>query len=75
MLRDRLEHNTGYKFNSVLANLYRDGHDSVDWHSDDEPGLRNMPTIASISFGDTRLFEFRNKPPPTVSYYSCFVIT
>nr|XP_002119223.1 alpha-ketoglutarate-dependent dioxygenase alkB homolog 3 [Ciona intestinalis] len=58
-LRDRLNDLYGYKFNSLLANLYRDGHDSVDWHTDAEPALGNSPPIASISFGDTRNFELR----------------
>ncbi|XP_041351819.1 alpha-ketoglutarate-dependent dioxygenase alkB homolog 3-like [Gigantopelta aegis] len=63
-LKDHLEEVTGLKFNSLLANLYRDNHDSVDWHSDDEPELRKNPTIASLSFGDSRNFELRKKPPP-----------
>ena len=48
----------------MLANLYRDGHDLVAWHSDDEAALRKHPLIASLSFGDTRMFEMRKKPPP-----------
>ncbi|XP_020909818.1 alpha-ketoglutarate-dependent dioxygenase alkB homolog 3-like [Exaiptasia diaphana] len=53
---------TGLTFNSMLANLYRDDKDSVDWHSDDEPSLGNQPVIASLSLGDTRNFELRKKP-------------
>ncbi|XP_031565884.1 alpha-ketoglutarate-dependent dioxygenase alkB homolog 3-like [Actinia tenebrosa] len=34
-----------------------------DWHSDDEPSLGSQPVIASLSFGDTRNFELRKKPP------------
>lgn len=63
-VKDKLEESTGYTFNSMLANLYRNGHDSVDWHSDDEPSLGKNPIIASLSFGDTRNFELRRKPPP-----------
>uniref|UniRef100_H2Y7U3 Fe2OG dioxygenase domain-containing protein n=1 Tax=Ciona savignyi TaxID=51511 RepID=H2Y7U3_CIOSA len=58
-LRDRLNKLHNYKFNSLLANLYRDGHDSVDWHTDAEAALGKSPPIASISFGDTRNFELR----------------
>jgi alkylated DNA repair dioxygenase AlkB len=47
----------------MLANLYRDGHDSVAWHADDEPDLGPNPTIASMSFGDSRNFELRQKLP------------
>lgn len=46
-----------------MGNLYRNGHDFVGWHSDDEPSLGPHPTIASISLGDTRIFEMRKKPP------------
>ena len=63
MIKDRIEESTGYVFNSLLANLYRDGHDHVSWHCDDEPELGSEPTIASLSFGDTRNFELRKKPP------------
>lgn len=62
MLKDRLEEVTGLTFNSMLANMYRDGHDSVAWHSDDERSLGPEPTIASLSFGDSRNFELRKKP-------------
>ena len=48
-------------FNSVLLNLYRDGGDSVGWHSDDEPELGRNPVIASVSLGATRKFVLRHK--------------
>ena len=48
-------------FNSVLVNYYRDGKDSMGWHSDDEKELGPNPTIASISFGSERDLVFRNK--------------
>ncbi|MCP4441872.1 MAG: alpha-ketoglutarate-dependent dioxygenase AlkB [Aureispira sp.] len=48
-------------FNSVLANLYRDGQDSMGWHSDDEKELGKNPIIASLSLGGTRRFHFRHK--------------
>lgn len=60
-LRAKLEEATGVHFNSVLANLYRDGSDNVSWHSDDEPELGPQPTIASLSFGEMRRFCFRRK--------------
>ncbi|XP_058161479.1 alpha-ketoglutarate-dependent dioxygenase alkB homolog 3 isoform X2 [Dasypus novemcinctus] len=64
ILKNRIEENTGHTFNSLLCNLYRDEKDSVDWHSDDEPSLGRCPIIASLSFGATRTFEMRKKPPP-----------
>ncbi|CAL8323260.1 alpha-ketoglutarate-dependent dioxygenase alkB homolog 3 isoform X1 [Gadus morhua] len=54
----------GSSFNSLLCNLYRDGKDSIGWHSDDEASLGPAPTIASLSLGDTRLFSLRKQPPP-----------
>jgi alkylated DNA repair dioxygenase AlkB len=60
-LRDDLAARVGVRFNSVLANLYRDGRDSVGWHSDDEPELGATPVIASLSFGATRTFRLRSR--------------
>ncbi|XP_049579703.1 alpha-ketoglutarate-dependent dioxygenase alkB homolog 3 [Syngnathus scovelli] len=51
------------RFNSLLCNLYRDGHDSIGWHSDDEASLGRQPVIASLSLGDSRVFSLRKKPP------------
>ena len=62
-LRARLEQTCGARFNSVLANLYRDGNDSMGWHSDDEPELGLQPVIASLSVGQTRAFRLRRKLP------------
>ncbi|HUY11107.1 MAG TPA: alpha-ketoglutarate-dependent dioxygenase AlkB [Candidatus Dormibacteraeota bacterium] len=58
-LRDRLRSCVGEPFNSVLANLYRDGRDSNGWHSDDEAELGPTPTIASLSLGATRRFSIK----------------
>ncbi|XP_041132366.1 alpha-ketoglutarate-dependent dioxygenase alkB homolog 3 isoform X1 [Polyodon spathula] len=61
-LRQRVELALGHSFNSLLCNLYRDGKDSIAWHSDSEPSLRPWPTICSLSLGDTRNFEMRKQP-------------
>jgi len=60
-LRERLQSEFECKFNSVLANLYRNSQDSMGWHSDDEPELGRQPVIASISLGATRRFSFKAK--------------
>lgn len=52
------------KFNSVLLNLYRDGNDSISWHSDDEPELGEQPIIGSVSFGEPRDFFLKEKKNP-----------
>jgi alkylated DNA repair dioxygenase AlkB len=60
-LRERAEVISGVSYNAVLLNLYRDGGDSVGWHSDHEAGLGDCPTIASLSLGATRCFQFRHR--------------
>ena len=60
-VRERVLELSGIPFNSVLLNLYRDGSDSMSWHSDDEPELGHNPTIASLSLGGTRRFRLRSK--------------
>ena len=61
VLREKLIRETGVAFNSMLANLYRDGADSVGWHADDEPELGDAPVIASISLGAQRDFQLRHR--------------
>ena len=58
---DKLQQCTGQQFNAVLLNNYRDGNDSVSWHSDDEKELGDDPVIASLSLGATRRFELRHR--------------
>lgn len=60
-LRDALEVEIGAGFNCALLNLYRDGDDSMGWHSDDEPELGPAPVIASVSLGAGRRFVVRDK--------------
>jgi len=60
-LKAMVEPLAGIKFNSVLLNYYRDGNDSVAWHSDRESVLGKNPIIASVSFGQVRSFDIRNK--------------
>jgi alkylated DNA repair dioxygenase AlkB len=58
-LQGRLVAESAAEYNSCLANLYRDGRDSIGYHSDDEPELGPRPTIASISLGDRRSFHLK----------------
>jgi alkylated DNA repair dioxygenase AlkB len=66
-IKEKIETVLKLKFNSVLVNLYRQGKDSMGWHSDDEPELGDNPTIASVSFGATRRFQLRHKYNKTLS--------
>ena len=60
-VRAEVEQQCGCIFNSVLANLYRDGRDSMGCHADDEKELGLNPVIASLSLGDERLFKLHHK--------------
>lgn len=64
-IRARLAGELRIDFNSVLANLYRDGRDSMGWHSDDEPELGAQPVIASLSLGATRRFVLKHRSDPS----------
>lgn len=60
-LRERVEALSGARYNSVLANLYRNERDSMGLHADDEPELGAQPTIASLSLGEERIFRLRHR--------------
>ena len=60
-LHERLQRSLHTRFNSVLANLYRDGADHLGWHSDNERELGEQPVIASLSLGATRTFDLRHR--------------
>lgn len=57
----KLERFCHCSFNSMLANLYRNGNDSMGFHADDEKELGINPVIASLSFGSNRTFTLRHK--------------
>lgn len=65
-LRLRLQDELDTPFNSVLANLYRDGRDAMGWHSDDEPELGPRPVIASVSLGAARRFLLKHRQDPAL---------
>ncbi len=57
---EKLRTDLNFAFNSVLLNYYRNGQDSMGWHSDNEPELDDS-CIASLSFGGERRMVFRHK--------------
>jgi alkylated DNA repair dioxygenase AlkB len=67
-IKNKVEELAKVKFNSVLLNYYRDGNDSVAWHSDRESVLGKNPVIASVSFGQVRSFDIRNKEDHQTRY-------
>jgi len=68
VIREMAEPLAGVKFNSVLLNYYRDGNDSVAWHSDKESIMGSQPVIASVSFGQVRSFDIRSKADHNEKY-------
>jgi len=69
-IKQKIEETTNHPFNAVLCNLYRDGQDSMGWHSDNEPELGTDPVIASLSLGSQRTFRLRtlNNKKETVDF-------
>jgi alkylated DNA repair dioxygenase AlkB len=59
-IKRKIETKTSAIFNSVLLNKYRDGSDSISWHTDAEKELGQNPIIASVTFGGTRNFQLRH---------------
>lgn len=60
-IKNRIENLFDAKFNCVLCNLYRNGQDSMGFHSDNEKELGPQPIIASLSLGEQRNFVFKHK--------------
>jgi alkylated DNA repair dioxygenase AlkB len=60
-IKNRVEKETQINFNAVLLNLYRNGKDGVSWHSDKTQSENKDMNIASVTFGETRMFRLRHK--------------
>ncbi|XP_042863600.1 DNA oxidative demethylase ALKBH2-like isoform X2 [Penaeus japonicus] len=68
-VRDLVNRVTGYDYNFVLVNRYKDGSDKMGEHKDDEKDLDHNTPIASISLGQPRDFYFRHqdaRPPKSM---------
>ena len=59
-IKAKIELLANVQFNSVLLNRYRNGNDSISWHTDAEKELGQNPVIASVNFGATRKFQLRH---------------
>jgi alkylated DNA repair dioxygenase AlkB len=57
--RSCIEAHVGVAFDYVFINRYRNGNDSVAWHSDNDAESDPRRAIASLSLGATRTFELR----------------
>src|SRR6478609_6129340 len=60
-IKAKVEKETQINFNAVLLNLYRNGKDGVSWHSDKTNSQNKDMNIASVTFGETRMFRLRHK--------------
>lgn len=60
-LKSIVEDATKETFNSCLLNLYHNGEEGMNWHSDDEKDLKPNGAIASLSLGAERKFSFKHK--------------
>ena len=56
---------SGFVYNGCLCNLYRNGTDSVAWHSDREA---ERGAVASLSLGATRVFRVRSKKDHSITH-------
>lgn len=59
-IKEEIEAVTKVAFTTVLLNYYRNGRDSNGWHSDNEKELGRNPIIASLSFGEERMFQLKH---------------
>lgn len=56
---ERVESDSGERFDSSFANYYIDGYCHIPWHADDKDWI--VDWIASVSFGGSRTFRMRSK--------------
>jgi len=59
-IKKQIELLSDVTFNSVLLNKYRDGNDSIAWHTDAEKELGHNPVIVSVNFGAERIFQLKH---------------
>ena len=68
-IKNKLEQQTGFGFNSCLLNLYHNGKEGMGWHSDDQNHLdQNHTAVAIISLGTERFFKLRQNQNPTCNH-------
>jgi len=57
----RVEKLTGSEYDACLLNYYHNGSEGMGWHSDNEKSISPNSSIASVSLGATRKFQFKHK--------------
>lgn len=69
-LQSRVEDRLGVRFTAASVQYYRDGNDSVAWHSDHTEELIDLPVVAVLSLGAVREMQIRSKARPRRTF-SC----
>jgi len=59
-IKEKVEKQTGAKYNACLLNLYHAGDEGMSWHRDNEKEIVLESSIASVSFGAARKFAFKH---------------
>ena len=59
-IKEKIEETCNHSFTTVLINRYRNEKDSNGWHADNEKELGRNPIIASVSFGEERIFQLKH---------------
>lgn len=67
--KQQVEGIAGTQFNSLLLNRYRDGQDSIGFHTDAEPELGTDPLVATLSLGAERDFVLKHRRSKEVRSY------
>lgn len=59
-IKENVEEISNQSFTTVLLNRYRNEKDANGWHADNEKELGRNPIIASVSFGEERVFHLKH---------------
>ncbi|GAV28781.1 hypothetical protein PMKS-002256 [Pichia membranifaciens] len=62
--------NENWKSDFCVGNYFPDNKSHLDWHTDKLTNIGPLPTIASISFGATRIFRLRRSSPTNSAIYN-----
>ena len=60
-IKSRVEKLTGSEYDACLLNYYHNGSEGMGWHSDNEKSISPNSSIASVSLGVSRKFQFKHK--------------
>ncbi len=60
-IKNQVEKVTESKYNACLLNFYHSGNEGMGWHSDNERSIVLKSSIASLSLGAQRRFDFKHR--------------